>query len=981
MIRFSCFNLQSKTKGKMMAGKFWYRLILFFSIGLAFHSSRQLLPCLPSTAAQSESIFKFRVDVELTSLEVIALDKNGNPVPNLKKDDFQLYEDGRKQDILSVDEVKAESKASSLGASLVDEISQHRGKTVLVIFDDTSIQPHDIKASRDSAEKFVKAHMRPQDLFAVAGYGMSMQVFQNFTADRDEVLKAIGRPAASNAGRGTIYFENLLRSLEKVCYSIARIKGRKSILIFSQSLSLGDLAAGYFISSGNNGIYEKTLASARKSNVIFYVVNPGTLSISGSAQRFPATVPASGMSPTPGMGSLRTSVDSSLTFSLGSLAAESGGFSISDTNEVDIELDKLDRQISNYYVLGFQSNNPKHDGAFRKLEVRSELTGITLKHLEGYQDRSPIDVLISSKQEKSLMAALASPRGAARIPIVFRPLYFYDSPKVARVLVTARFLMDKMPFKKKGKQMGTDLSIMGAAYAENGSLAARFSETTPIRFDKDEEREFRNRSYIYRNYFKLHPGRYRLKLAVLDESNNLGSMEQLLEVPEFPDRKLAGSSLVIAEQISRLPDLIENLQTHMLDESDPLLYAGAHIKPNIENKLPAGAAIPVMFRIYNLPGEHRQWNVTIKAKLVDEDQKEYVLAPVFLKKGLSPASKTEAVAGFQLSFPNTPPGRCRLIIEVSETTSLKSVTLNTDVEFPLGAQDGKQKAASSENKTVINMTVEELRDHYPLRPQEIIFSENQEDLNLILKKAGERVQDFFRDFSDTSSKEQVILRRFRPSGLEASDIQSFNYLILFHQSNGQPLLQEYRTDNQNREIDQDGIEGFLITSGYSGLSIIFHPQYHQNSSFRYLGKQTSGSRAHIIVFAQKPETGGYLFNYRDTTSGESTPLPLQGMVWLDPDTYQILRIRTNLLAEGEQSIISKQTTDIQFGEVQFDGIPQKVWLPREVRVDITSSTKNYLNYHRYSDYKLFSTNNEFKIDKLKNRQLMPGKDQGASPEN
>ena len=110
-----------------------------------------------------------------------------------------------------------------------------------------------------------------------------------------------------------------------------------------------------------------------------------------------------------------------------SLAADSGGFSISNTNDIDAELDKLDQQLSNYYILGFQSNNPKHDGAFRNVKVKTELKGVTLKYRPGYQDRRPVDALASSRQEQRLLTALATPGAATQLPVAFRPMYFYDS--------------------------------------------------------------------------------------------------------------------------------------------------------------------------------------------------------------------------------------------------------------------------------------------------------------------------------------------------------------------------------------------------------------------------------------------------------------------------------------------------------------------------------------------------------------------------
>ena len=70
-------------------------------------------------------------------------------------------------------------------------------------------------------------------------------------------------------------------------------------------------------------------------------------------------------------------------------------------------------------------------------------------------------------------------------------------------------------------------------------------------------------------------------IAQFDDSN-LGSMEQFLEVPVFPEKGLAGSSIVLAEQTSRLPELIQSLQTRLLEESNTLLYSGMQIEPRGE---------------------------------------------------------------------------------------------------------------------------------------------------------------------------------------------------------------------------------------------------------------------------------------------------------------------------------------------------------------------------------------------------------------
>jgi VWFA-related protein len=664
-----------------MAGKFRCILLLcFLCLFAGGASSSKLNPGgVPDAAAQGGSSFNLRVDVDLVTIEVIALDKKDKPMRNLKKEDFRLYEDGKKQEILSFDEVSGDSAISSLGITPLNESGLHRGKTVLIVFDDSTIPQEYIKKSRDSAARFVREHMKPQDLFGVASFGMSMKILQNLTGDREDVLAAVGQTATSNAS-GTFYFEEFLRALEQINYSMARLKGPKSVLIYGR--------IGYFSSLDVQTIYGKTLDSARKSNVVYYTVDPSTSTGSGPGAEMGSRSPVgfntpmiSGTGPSMPPGGDIARGGGLVPATLRSLATASGGYAIIDTNNIDAELDQLDKQISNYYILGFQSDNPKHDGVFRKVEVKTDLKGVTLKYRPGYQDRRPIDVLASSKQEQKLLTALATPGAATQLPVVFRPAYFYDSPRTARVLIAARIRMDNVTFKKKGGQIGTDLSIMGVANAEDGSIAARFSETLPVSFDKEREAEFRKGNLAYRNYFKLRPGKYLLKLAVSDESSNLGSTEQSLELPAFPNQGFAGSSLVLAEQKSRLPDLIKNLQTQMLDQSDPLIYSGMQTEPRVENSLPVSSTIPVLFRLYNLPDSPDQWDLAAKAKLLDEKGGELALQPIPLKAVISPAGKGEAVVALNLPFQSAAPGKYRLVIEITQAGSAEAATLQTDLEL------------------------------------------------------------------------------------------------------------------------------------------------------------------------------------------------------------------------------------------------------------------------------------------------------------
>jgi hypothetical protein len=294
---------------------------------------------------------------------------------------------------------------------------------------------------------------------------------------------------------------------------------------------------------------------------------------------------------------------------------------------------------------------------------------------------------------------------------------------------------------------------------------------------------------------------------------------------------------------------------------------------------------------------------------------------------------------------------CRLIC--SEVPAVSGI--NPQAQVP------QQAAAVTKNRTVVDMTVEELLRQYPSEFIDLEFNPNQDELGFLLRKVGERVEAFFRDFSNTSSKEQVRMERFGVNArVEASTRQNFNYLLLVHPEQGGVRIEEDRTDSKGHPVDPKRTSGYVITSGYASLCMFLHTSHHFGSRFRYLGRQTSEPRARVIAFAQKPEAGDYLASYGDRERGLK-PLLFQGIIWVDSRTYQIVRMRTDLLAPETLGSLMRQSTDILFSEVRFDAITQPFWLPREVVVTLKWNGATYRNQHRYSDYKLFTVESYDKV--------------------
>jgi len=669
-------------------------------LGIAIYSPLRNLSFVPAAAAQSGQSVNLRADVDLVMIQVSVLDKKGKSINNLKKENFQLYEDGKKQEILSFDEVtEAPGSPSSLNAPVVDNGNRDHGKIVLIVFDDSTIRSDHLKRARDSADALVRQHMKPGDLFAVASFSYGLKFLQNFTDDADKIEKAIAQPALSVGNRASspggtdeslpsfgrpqdmdpanaavrYQAENLLRSLQAVNVSIERIRGRKTVLIFSES--------DYTDPKTAQKVYTDLLNSAKRANVVYYTADPGgikTSSMGSSSGSDDSTSAQAGSRRSNGAFSQASTPGQTMSL-VKALASDSGGLSIYNTNNFDGELTNVYGQLTNYYVLGFTSNNPKRNGDLRKLEVKVDEKGVTLRYQPSYLDRRPLDVLASSRREGKLLDALASPTPVTQLPIVFRPAYFYDSPRMSRVLVFAKISLGKVQLKRKGDQMEGDLNIVGVAYAEDGSIAGRFSEPVHLTFDKD--RDFRNTAVSYRNYFKLEPGKYRVKLAVSDEADSLGSTEQSLEVPAEPEHGFAVSSLVVAAGMSALPDLVQNIQAQMLDDRDPLFYKGMQIVPSADDRVLAGSAIPVLFKIYKRTGDSSQWKLQGKARLVNEKGEELIQPGIDLSSQISIVDKSEAVVGLILNFPSAQPGKYKLIFQITDASSAETATAQTDLEL------------------------------------------------------------------------------------------------------------------------------------------------------------------------------------------------------------------------------------------------------------------------------------------------------------
>ena len=266
---------------------------------------------------------------------------------------------------------------------------------------------------------------------------------------------------------------------------------------------------------------------------------------------------------------------------------------------------------------------------------------------------------------------------------------------------------------------------------------------------------------------------------------------------------------------------------------------------------------------------------------------------------------------------------------------------------------------------LLGMADEELRQCYHDQLKYLEFAPSQNQLEPLLKEVGNNVARFFQDFSNASAKEEVEQSRAFRQGAgysyfhQSYRVEKYQYLILPGKTESSWL--EDRTDKNNRPLNTEASKGFMMSAGYVRCALYLHPSHQANSHFRYLGREDKKPRAYVIAFAQKPEVKDYLTEYFESASSNPVGLLVHGLFWVDPDSFQILRMYTRLLLPERMIKLKETTSDIFYGRVVFGETGQEFWLPREIRIEWELPNYKYTNRHKYSDYRFFTVKSDYKI--------------------
>jgi tetratricopeptide (TPR) repeat protein len=237
-------------------------------------------------------------------------------------------------------------------------------------------------------------------------------------------------------------------------------------------------------------------------------------------------------------------------------------------------------------------------------------------------------------------------------------------------------------------------------------------------------------------------------------------------------------------------------------------------------------------------------------------------------------------------------------------------------------------------------------------------------LDEVVQKAGKHVEEFIKNVDRFTASEFLKHESFNKWGFaESPETRRFNYVVAIEPYRpGYFNVVEYRGNG----ITPADFPGGVVTNGLPTLALIFHPTNAGNfdMSCEGLGRW-NGGLAWQLHFRQNPNKPNTIREYKLGEIGPAYPVALRGRAWIAADSYQIVRMETDLVAPLPEIRLFADHTLVEYGPVRFRNRNVEMWLPQTAEVYFDWRGRRMHRRHSFSNYLLFSVDEKQRISEPK----------------
>lgn len=289
-----------------------------------------------------------KVETDLVTIPVSVFDRSGLYIPNLRRSDFRIFEDGVEQEI------------AYFGTT-------DKPFTVVLLLDTSLSTNYKIEEIRQAAIAFVD-QLKSEDAVMVIEFDGNVNVLTEVTRERPKIYKAIGK---ADFGYGTSLYDAVDFSLKK---RLNKIEGRKAIVLFTDGVD----------TTSSKASYDTTLSLAEESDALIFPIYYNTFAWNSRGQGFPF----------PGMNPVGTRAED---YALGKryldeLAEYTGGrvFRPEATpGGLTAAFEGIAEELRRQYNIGYVPKEPGTAGQRKQIRVRVNRPNLVLRARDSYVVGSP----------------------------------------------------------------------------------------------------------------------------------------------------------------------------------------------------------------------------------------------------------------------------------------------------------------------------------------------------------------------------------------------------------------------------------------------------------------------------------------------------------------------------------------------------------------------------------------------------------------
>jgi VWFA-related protein len=594
-----------------------------------------LLAALP-TPPRAEEIPA--AQAEIVHIDVVVTDGNGKLVRTLQKEDFEVFDDGKRQEISNFFYAgQPEPKAGAAmaeppptAAPLRDPADAPITRNVLILVDDLHIALDGLDSTKRALRRVVDEFITAEDQVALVTTS-PVGVLQPFTRNRDEVRNTIARlsvqraaspvmttgaqitpvqaemilagnrQAVELAGRvmvadpGGMYDNSLqaavmagpnagpmeiaegkqkvaelearrqaraileqalmysvasLRAIDEALRTLSRLPGRKLCLLISEGFLLGTGTT-----SERLGELQRVIDAATRSGTVIYTLDSRGLA---TGVRDASALGSSAVEP--GLqGSVDRQGEQIFRTTLQTVAEDTGGFIVKDTNDFTSGLRRMLEDNAAYYMVAWQPTAAKRDGKFHRIEVKlPRRSGHTARTKRGYyapddKKRARPTSLARSPFGTDARAILeaADVTGAAPLRVTAD---FVDLPPAgSQAILRTHLDLARLPWTKEAGRHRATVEIIGGLYDSAGKpYGPPFSKRSELDLTPEEWKRAKDDGIRYQQALPLPPGRYHARVVARDaQGTRVAGGSTWIEIPDIRQKLLTLSSVFLSSSVPK----------------------------------------------------------------------------------------------------------------------------------------------------------------------------------------------------------------------------------------------------------------------------------------------------------------------------------------------------------------------------------------------------------------------------------------------